>query len=70
LEREAEPIFNFIIEGKNITLTSIDQAPEFHIFNQNFIDENLYSSNGVESSQLVNYYDFCLGKVSVDKQKS
>ena len=69
LEREAEPIFNFIIAGKNITLTSIDQAPEFHIFNQNFIDENLYSSNGVESSQLVNYYDFCLGKVSVDKQK-
>lgn len=24
LEREAEPIFNFIIAGKNITLTSID----------------------------------------------
>lgn len=69
LESEGEPIFNFIIKGKNITLTSIDQAPEFHIFNQNFIDENLYSSNGVESSQLVNYYDFCLGKVSVNKQK-
>lgn len=69
LESEAEPIFNFMIKGKNITLTSIDQAPEFHIFNQNFIDENLYSSNGVESSQLVNYYDFCLGKISVDKQK-
>lgn len=69
LESEAEPIFNFMIKGKNITLTSIDQAPEFHIFNQNFVDENLYSSNGVESSQLVNYYDFCLGKISVDKQK-
>ena len=69
LESEAEPIFNFMIKGKNITLTSIDQAPEFHIFNQNFIEENLYSSNGVGSSQLVNYYDFCLGKISVDKQK-
>lgn len=69
LESEAEPIFTFRIKDKNITLTSIDQAPEFHIFNQNFIDENLYSSNGVESSQLVNYYDFCLGKTSVDKQK-
>ena len=69
LESEAEPSFNFMIKGKNITLTSIDQAPEFHIFNQNFIDENLYSTHGVESSQLVNYYDFCLGKVSVDKQK-
>ena len=69
LESDAEPIFNFMIKGKSITLKSIDQAPEFHIFNQNFIDENLYSSNGVESSQLVNYYDFCLGKISVNKQK-
>ena len=69
LETEKEPLFNFIVKGKNITLTTLDQAPEFHIFNQDFVDENLYSSNGVESSQLVNYYDFCLGKVSVDKQK-
>ncbi|NNH77298.1 AAA family ATPase [Acinetobacter sp. ANC 5380] len=68
LESNKEPFFNFMIKGKNITLTSLDQAPEFYIFNQNFIDENLYSSNGVESSQLVNYYDFCLGKTSVDKQ--
>lgn len=69
LETEKEPLFNFMIKGKNITLTTLDQAPEFHIFNQDFIDENLYSSSGVESSQLVNYYDFCLGKVSVEKQK-
>ena len=68
LETQKEPIFNFMIKGKNITLASLDQAPEFHIFNQDFISENLYSSNGVESSQLVNYYDFCLGKTSVDKQ--
>ncbi|NNH39698.1 AAA family ATPase [Acinetobacter terrae] len=68
LESNKEPFFNFMIKGKNITLTSLDQAPEFYIFNQDFVDENLYSSNGVESSQLVNYYDFCLGKTSVDKQ--
>lgn len=69
LETEKEPLFNFMIKGNSITLATLDQAPEFHIFNQDFVDENLYSSNGVESSQLVNYYDFCLGKVSVDKQK-
>ena len=69
LETEKEPLFNFMIKGNSITLATLDQAPEFHIFNQGFVDENLYSSNGVESSQLVNYYDFCLGKVSVDKQK-
>ena len=67
LETEKEPLFNFMIKGNSITLATLDQAPEFHIFNQDFVDENLYSSNGVESSQLVNYYDFCLGKVSVDK---
>ncbi|MEG0132342.1 MAG: AAA family ATPase, partial [Acinetobacter sp.] len=45
LETEKEPLFNFMIKGKNITLTTLDQAPEFHIFNQDFIDENLYSSS-------------------------
>lgn len=69
LENEKEPFFNFMIKGNSITLATLDKAPEFHIFNQDFVDENLYSTNGVESSQLVNYYDFCLGKVSVDKQK-
>ena len=31
--------------GNSITLATLDQAPEFHIFNQGFVDENLYSSN-------------------------
>jgi len=74
LESNDSPNLNFLFKigskTDSIDLTSLDKlAVQFHIFNQSFIDRNLYSTKGVESSQLVNYYDFCLGSVAVAHQQ-
>ncbi|WP_062779208.1 AAA family ATPase [Kluyvera intermedia] len=42
---------------------------KFKVFNQEFIDNNVYAGSKVASSNLKNYHDFCLGDASVDKQK-
>jgi len=70
IESDGLPNLDFLFktgsEFKSISLDSLDMLPaEFQVFNQTFIDRNLYSSKGAESSQLVNYYDFCLGSIAV-----
>lgn len=42
---------------------------KFHIFNQSFIDRNIYTAKGVESSHLTEYYNFIFGEYSVSEQK-
>ncbi|MDF1892682.1 AAA family ATPase [Rahnella contaminans] len=57
------------IDSNNITLNSLQTPYKFQIFNQLFIDNNLYISNSKDRKQLSNYYDFSLGNVSVEKER-
>ncbi|MGM7904636.1 AAA family ATPase [Yersinia enterocolitica] len=40
----------------------------FRVFDQDFIDNNVYTGAKIASSNLKNYHDFCLGDASVEKQ--
>ncbi|MCG9630157.1 AAA family ATPase [Vibrio sp. Isolate30] len=57
------------VTSQNITLDSLQSPFTFQVFNQTFIDNNLYISNSKDRKQLANYYEFSLGNVSVEKEK-
>ncbi|WP_114742414.1 AAA family ATPase [Vibrio cholerae] len=57
------------VTSQNITLDSLQSPFTFQVFNQTFIDNNLYISNSRDRKQLSNYYEFSLGSVSVEKEK-
>lgn len=64
---------NFLFSDKG-TITSysrknISDLPwNFRVFDQDFIDNNVYTGAKIASSNLKNYHDFCLGDASVEKQ--
>ncbi|EHH7213812.1 AAA family ATPase [Escherichia coli] len=65
--------FNFLFveneKPKSITSKNIEELKwNFKVFNQEFIDNNVYAGSKVASSNLKNYHDFCLGDASVEKQ--
>ncbi|HHR6186974.1 TPA: AAA family ATPase [Providencia alcalifaciens] len=68
LEINGNQIVNFKVSPKNITLDNLDSPFTFQVFNQTFIDNNLYISNSKDRKQLSNYYEFSLGNVSVSKE--
>jgi wobble nucleotide-excising tRNase len=63
---------NFVLrfsDSKTITPNNINSIDhDFLVFNQHFIDSNVHSSSKIESSNLQNYYNLCLGSFSVEKQ--
>lgn len=66
--------FNFLFmengKPKSITKKNVSELIwKFKVFNQDFIDSNVYAGSKVVSSNLKNYHDFCLGDASVEKQK-
>lgn len=72
LESGDSKIPNFVLrfsDSKTITPNNINSIDhDFLVFNQQFIDSNVHSSSKIESSNLQNYYNLCLGSFSVDKQ--
>ena len=63
--------FLFIEDGKQKSITGKNISElkwGFKVFNQEFIDSNVYAGSKVASSNLKNYHDFCLGDASVEKQ--
>lgn len=74
IDASQEVDFHLIFKDSNsphlvVTPKSPTISPfKFHIFNQIFIDNNVHTSAGVDSSNLVNYYEFCLGSSSIEKQ--
>ncbi|CAH1558410.1 conserved hypothetical protein [Vibrio jasicida] len=69
IESQGVPNLTLRIGGDTITLSSIETPYNFQVFNQEFIDSNLYIPNAKDKSQLTNYYEFSLGKVSVSKEQ-
>lgn len=69
LESDGAPALSLRIGGAKVTLNSLQTPFNFQVFNQEFIDSNLYIPNAKDRSQLTNYYDFSLGKVSVLKEQ-
>ena len=68
IESDDDQKLTLRIGGSNVTINSLQTSHRFQIFNQEFIDNNLYISNGKDRSQLSNYYEFSLGSVSVQKE--
>ena len=69
LESDGIPALSLRVGGANVTLNSLQTPFYFQVFNQEFIDSNLYIPNAKDRSQLTNYYEFSLGKVSVLKEQ-
>jgi wobble nucleotide-excising tRNase len=69
IENSGEAKLKFLMSDGNLNLSSLNTKFKFKIFDQTFIDDNLYTSKGTDSSQFVNYYDFSLGMVAVNNQK-
>lgn len=69
LESNGVPDLKLRVGGANVTLNSLKTPFTFQVFNQEFIDSNLYIPNAKDRSQLTNYYEFSLGKVSVLKEQ-
>lgn len=69
LESDGVPALSLRVGGANVTLNSLQTQFNFQVFNQEFIDSNLYIPNAKDRSQLTNYYEFSLGKVSVLKEQ-
>ncbi|MDI4651797.1 MULTISPECIES: AAA family ATPase [Pseudoalteromonas] len=69
LESDGITALSLRIGGANVTLNSLQTPFNFQVFNQEFIDSNLYIPNAKDRSQLTNYYEFSLGKVSVLKEQ-
>ncbi|MDO6683863.1 MULTISPECIES: AAA family ATPase [unclassified Agarivorans] len=69
LESDGLPALSLRVGGANVTLNSLQTPFNFQVFNQEFIDSNLYIPNAKDRSQLTNYYEFSLGKVSVLKEQ-
>ncbi|MGF1827448.1 AAA family ATPase [Vibrio splendidus] len=58
------------VNGANVNLNYLQTNNIFQVFNQEFIDNNLYIPNAKDRSQLSNYYEFSLGSVSVQKEQN
>lgn len=69
LESDGLPDLSLRVGGANVTLNSLQTPFNFQVFNQEFIDSNLYIPNAKDRRQLSNYYEFSLGKVSVLKEQ-
>ncbi|MFA0317650.1 AAA family ATPase [Vibrio cyclitrophicus] len=69
VEKSGKQELRFLMDTQTVSLDSLECADKFQIFNQTFIDNNLYISKGTDKSQLVNYYEFSLGMVSVAHEK-
>lgn len=72
VDDQVELNFLFKAGDKNKSILNgnlIDLIWRFRVFNQDFIDNNVYTGSRVVSNNLKNYHDFCLGDASVDKQK-
>lgn len=69
LETNVMPTLTLRVGGQNVTLDSLQTPFNFQVFNQEFIDSNLYIPKSKDRSQLSNYYEFSLGKVSVLKEQ-
>ncbi|MEZ9804553.1 AAA family ATPase [Vibrio sp. 10N.261.55.B8] len=69
VEKSGKQELKFLMDDQTVTIGSLECANKFQIFNQAFIDNNLYISKGADKSQLVNYYEFSLGMVSVAHEK-
>ncbi|EPE4787141.1 TPA: hypothetical protein I7708_08700 [Vibrio vulnificus] len=69
IESEDKQRLQLKMTSQSITLDALQSPFTFQVFNQTFIDNNLYISNGKDRKQLTNYYEFSLGNVSVEKEK-
>ncbi|MEZ8535032.1 AAA family ATPase [Vibrio cyclitrophicus] len=69
VEKSSKQDLRFLMDDQTVSIGSLECADKFQIFNQAFIDNNLYISKGADKSQLVNYYEFSLGMVSVAHEK-
>lgn len=69
VEKSGKQELRFLMDDQTVSIGSLKCADKFQIFNQAFIDNNLYISKGADKSQLVNYYEFSLGMVSVAHEK-
>ncbi|WP_024604631.1 MULTISPECIES: hypothetical protein [unclassified Pseudoalteromonas] len=69
LESDGITALSLRIGAANVTLSSLQTPFNFQVFNQEFIDSNLYIPNAKDRSQLTNYYEFSLGKISVLKDQ-
>lgn len=69
IENNDAPQLELLINNSKIDLNRLQTPVYFHIFNQDFIDKNVYISRDTDKSQLVNYYNFSLGMVSVEHEK-
>lgn len=69
IESQGRQALEFRIDSQNITLDQLSSPFTFQIFNQAFIDNNLYIANSKDRKQLSNYYEFSLGNISVEKER-
>ena len=69
LESDGNQVIQLRIGGENVNLNSLQAPFKFQVFNQEFIDNNLYIPNAKDRSQLTNYYDFSIGSMSVKKEQ-
>lgn len=69
LESDGAPALSLRVGGENVTLNKLQTPFKFQVFNQEFIDSNLYIPNAKDRRQLTNYYEFSLGQVSVLKEQ-
>ncbi|CED59788.1 putative uncharacterized protein [Moritella viscosa] len=69
IESDGNQNLTLRIGGENVNLNSLQTPHVFQVFNQEFIDNNLYIPNAKDRSQLSNYYEFSLGSVSVQKEQ-
>lgn len=69
IESQGKQNLQLKFNSYNLSLDNLQSDFPFRVFNQAFIDNNLYISNSKDRKQLSNYYDFSLGYVSVEKEK-
>ncbi|WP_180055380.1 AAA family ATPase [Acinetobacter sp. YH12142] len=69
IESQGKQNLQLKFNSYNLSLDNLQSDFTFRVFNQAFIDNNLYIPNSKDRKQLSNYYDFSLGYVSVEKEK-
>lgn len=68
IESNGKQVLQLRIDSQTISLDSLQTTFVFQVFNQAFIDNNLYITNSKDRKQLSNYYEFSLGNISVEKE--
>jgi wobble nucleotide-excising tRNase len=68
IESNGKQALQLRIDSQTISLDSLQTTFVFQVFNQAFIDNNLYITNSKDRKQLSNYYEFSLGNISVEKE--